>query len=115
MKNRTPTRARLPPQVVALPPVDAVINGQVQASDIYPNSNKVDIWALGVTLFELVTGGKGVLRGGGMALGCALPVSTLQHAKRTCAHAGVTLSSSPRPRAPAFRGKGQGADKNKHH
>ena len=43
-------------QVVALPPVELVVSGQVRATDIPPNSDKVDIWALGVTLYELVTG-----------------------------------------------------------
>jgi hypothetical protein len=43
-------------QVVALPPVDLVISGQIKAQDIPPTSEKVDIWALGVTLYELVTG-----------------------------------------------------------
>lgn len=45
-----------PPQVVALPPVDLVINGTIKATDIPPTNEKVDIWALGVTIFELVTG-----------------------------------------------------------
>uniref|UniRef100_A0A1D2ACQ6 Protein kinase domain-containing protein n=1 Tax=Auxenochlorella protothecoides TaxID=3075 RepID=A0A1D2ACQ6_AUXPR len=44
------------PEVIALPPVDAVVSGQVRASEIPPNTEKVDIWALGVTFFELVTG-----------------------------------------------------------
>lgn len=45
------------PQVVALPPVDLVISGKIRAADIPPTNEKVDIWALGVTIFELVTGG----------------------------------------------------------
>lgn len=44
-------------QVVALPPVDLVVSGQVKATDIPPTNEKVDVWALGVTIFELVTGG----------------------------------------------------------
>lgn len=44
------------PQVVALPPVDLVISGQIKATDIPPTNEKVDIWALGVTIYELVTG-----------------------------------------------------------
>lgn len=43
-------------QVVALPAVDLVISGQIKATDIAPTNEKVDIWALGVTVFELVTG-----------------------------------------------------------
>ena len=42
--------------MVALPPVDLVINGTIKATDIPPTNEKVDIWALGVTIFELVTG-----------------------------------------------------------
>lgn len=45
-------------QVVALPPVDLVISGQIKATDIPPTNEKVDIWALGVTIYELVTGGR---------------------------------------------------------
>lgn len=44
------------PEVVALPPVDAVLTGAVAASDISPTGESVDIWALGVTLYELATG-----------------------------------------------------------
>eukprot|EP00887_Chlorella_sp_A99_P003163 scaffold9.g3163.t1 len=44
------------PEVVALPPVDLVISGKIKASDIPPTNEKVDIWALGVTIYELVTG-----------------------------------------------------------
>ena len=51
-----PSPPTSPGQVVALPPVEQVISGQVRAADIPPNSDKVDIWALGVTLYELVTG-----------------------------------------------------------
>lgn len=44
------------PEVVALPAVDLVTSGQIRASTIPPTNEKVDIWALGVTLYELVTG-----------------------------------------------------------
>jgi serine/threonine protein kinase len=43
-------------EVVALPPVEAVTSGRVRACTIPPTNEKVDIWALGVTLYELVTG-----------------------------------------------------------
>ena len=45
--------------MVALPPVDLVISGQIKATDIPPTNEKVDVWALGVTIFELVTGAAG--------------------------------------------------------
>ena len=44
------------PEVVALPPVDLVISGKIKAADIPPTNEKVDIWAMGVTIYELVTG-----------------------------------------------------------
>jgi serine/threonine protein kinase len=44
------------PEVIALPSVDMVTSGRVRASTIPPTGEKVDIWALGVTLYELVTG-----------------------------------------------------------
>jgi len=44
------------PQVVALPPVDMVTSGAVQPADVAACDEKVDIWALGVTIYELLTG-----------------------------------------------------------
>ena len=44
------------PEVLALPPVDAILNKTIDPKSIVPNNEKVDVWALGVTLFELVTG-----------------------------------------------------------
>ncbi len=43
-------------QVVALPPVEAVTSGAVLASEVAACDEKVDIWALGVTIYELLTG-----------------------------------------------------------
>ena len=43
-------------QMVELPPVELVSNGTIAAQDIKACDEKVDIWALGVTLFELLTG-----------------------------------------------------------
>ncbi len=36
--------------------MDQVISGQIKATDIPPTNEKVDVWALGVTIYELVTG-----------------------------------------------------------
>ena len=44
------------PEVVALPSVEMVTSGRIRASTIAPTDEKVDIWALGVTIYELVTG-----------------------------------------------------------
>ena len=58
--------------MVALPPVDLVISGQIKATDIPPTNEKVDIWALGVTIYELVTGG--CAWRGGRWVGSVLPL-----------------------------------------
>ncbi|GMH32861.1 hypothetical protein BSKO_00695 [Bryopsis sp. KO-2023] len=44
------------PELVKLPSVDKVLSGQFKVDDIVPVTEKVDIWALGVTCFELVSG-----------------------------------------------------------
>lgn len=44
------------PEVVCLPSVELILSGKIHARDVSPTSDKVDIWALGVTLFELVSG-----------------------------------------------------------
>lgn len=42
--------------MIALPPVQAVTSGAVLASEVAACDEKVDIWALGVTIYELLTG-----------------------------------------------------------
>ena len=44
------------PELVKLPAAELIINGTIKADDIESVDSKVDIWALGVTIFELVTG-----------------------------------------------------------
>eukprot|EP00803_Ostreobium_quekettii_P009082 evm.model.scf_2425.1 EVM.evm.TU.scf_2425.1 scf_2425:15036-16215(+) len=44
------------PEVVNLPLPEKVISGDVSVKDINPVDEKIDIWALGVTCYELITG-----------------------------------------------------------
>ena len=44
------------PELVKLPAAELIINGTIKADDIESVDFKVDIWALGVTIFELTTG-----------------------------------------------------------
>eukprot|EP00803_Ostreobium_quekettii_P007495 evm.model.scf_227.11 EVM.evm.TU.scf_227.11 scf_227:7548-8781(+) len=43
------------PEIVNLPPAEKVISGEVSVKDIQAVDEKVDIWALGITCYELVT------------------------------------------------------------
>jgi serine/threonine protein kinase len=45
-----------PSQVLRLPSSELVMNGTIRPEDIPGVNEKVDIWSLGVTIFELVTG-----------------------------------------------------------
>lgn len=44
------------PEVICIPTVDQVANGSVDPTTIVPHTEKADIWSLGVTIYELVTG-----------------------------------------------------------
>lgn len=43
--------------------MDMVVSGQGRDTEIPPTNEKVDIWALGVTIFELVTGMQASMHG----------------------------------------------------
>ena len=44
------------PEVISLPSVDMIVNKEVDPKTIQSTDEKVDVWAMGVTLYELVTG-----------------------------------------------------------
>ena len=89
--------------MVALPPVDLVVSGQVKAQDIPPTNEKVDIWALGVTLYELVTGKEAASLAKSMAKShskglAALCVQLLQPGEREApTHLDLNARSWPNP------------------
>jgi serine/threonine protein kinase len=46
----------MPPEILRLPPTDAILSGAVSVDEVTPVTNAVDVWSLGVTVYELVTG-----------------------------------------------------------
>lgn len=44
------------PEVISLPSVEMIVNKKVDPKTIQSTDEKVDVWAMGVTLYELVTG-----------------------------------------------------------
>lgn len=44
------------PQLVKLPSADRIISGEIHPDDVDAVDEKVDIWAMGVVIYELLTG-----------------------------------------------------------
>lgn len=44
------------PELCKLPPADYILSGRIDPNEVVAIDDKVDIWALGVTFYELLTG-----------------------------------------------------------